>query len=65
MKHIKLFETKRKKKRALKMPERRKKKKKIGIRDFPGGSTVKNLPANAGDRGSISDLGRLHMPQSS
>ena len=46
------------------MPERRKKKK-IGIRDFPGGSTVKNLPANAGDRGSISDLGRFHMPQSS
>ena len=26
---------------------------------------VKNLPTNAGDRGSISDLGRFHMPQSS
>ena len=25
---------------------------------FPGGSVVKNLPANAGDMGSISGLGR-------
>ena len=25
---------------------------------FPGGSVVKNLPAKAGDRGSIPDLGR-------
>ena len=25
---------------------------------FPGGSVVKNLPANAGDAGSILDLGR-------
>ena len=25
---------------------------------FPGGSVVKNLPSNAGDRGSIPDLGR-------
>ena len=26
--------------------------------DFPGGSVVKNLPANAGDAGSIPGLGR-------
>ena len=25
---------------------------------FPGGSVVKNLPANAGDTGSIPELGR-------
>ena len=31
---------------------------------FPGGSVVKNLPANAGDTGSISDRGRSHMPRS-
>ena len=27
--------------------------------DFPVGSVVKNLPANAGDTGSIPGLGRL------
>ena len=27
------------------------------VRDFPGGSVVKNLPANAGDMGSIPGLG--------
>ena len=32
--------------------------------DFPGGSVVKNLPANAGDTGSIPGLGRSHMPWS-
>ena len=26
--------------------------------DFPGGSVVKNLPDNAGDMGSILELGR-------
>ena len=26
--------------------------------DFPGGAVVKNLPANAGDKGSIPCLGR-------
>ena len=31
---------------------------------FAGGSVVKNLPANAGDMGSIPDPGRSHMPQS-
>ena len=31
---------------------------------FLNGSAVKNLPASAGDMGSIPDLGRSHMPQS-
>ena len=31
------------------------------IRDFPAGPVVKNLPANAGDAGSIPGLGRSHM----
>ena len=30
---------------------------------FPGGSVVKNLPANARDTGWIPDLGRFHMPR--
>ena len=30
---------------------------------FPGGSVVKDLPANAGDVGSIPDLGRFLMLQ--
>ena len=34
------------------------------VKGFPGGSVVKNLPANAGDTGSIPDLGRSHMLQS-
>ena len=29
---------------------------------FPGGSMVMNLPADAGDAGSIPDAGRSHMP---
>ena len=32
-------------------------------RGFPGGSVIKNLPANVGDTGPIPDLGRSHMPQ--
>ena len=32
--------------------------------DFPGGTVVKNPPANAGDVGSIPGLGRSHMPRS-
>ena len=32
--------------------------------DIPGGPVVKNLPANAGDMGSVPDLGRFHMPWS-
>ena len=31
------------------------------IQDFPGGAVAKNLPANAGDTGSIPGLGRSHM----
>ena len=31
---------------------------------FPGGAVVKNLPANAGDTGSIPGPGRSHMPRS-
>ena len=31
------------------------------FRDFPGGTVVKNLPANAGDTGSIPGPGRSHM----
>ena len=32
--------------------------------DFPGGAVVQNLPANAGDTGSIPGLRRSYMPQS-
>ena len=31
---------------------------------FPGGTVVKNPPANAGDMGSSPGPGRSHMPQS-
>ena len=31
--------------------------------DFPGGSVVKNPPANAGDTGSSPGSGRSHMPK--
>ena len=31
------------------------------LRDFPGGTVVKNPPANAGDTGSIPGPGRSHM----
>ena len=34
------------------------------LEGFLGGSVVKNPPANAGDTGLISDLGRSHMPRS-
>ena len=33
-------------------------------RGFPGGSVVKNPPANAGDTGSSPGPGRSHMPRS-
>ena len=33
----------------------------IHFRDFPAGTVDKNLPANAGDMGSIPGLGRSHM----
>ena len=31
--------------------------------DFPGGAVVKNLPAKAGDMGSIPGPGRSHTPR--
>ena len=31
---------------------------------FPGGAAVESLPANAGDTGSSTGLGRSHMPRS-
>ena len=34
------------------------------IWDFPGGTVVKNPPANAGDTGSSPSLGRSHMLRS-
>ena len=36
----------------------------IRNRDFPGGTVVKNPPANAGDTGSSPGPGRSHMPRS-
>ena len=41
-------------------PKKNKKQKE----DFPGGPTVKNLPASARDTGSIHGPGRFHMPRS-
>ena len=32
--------------------------------DFPGGTVIKNPPANAGDTGSSPGPGRSHMPWS-
>ena len=46
----------------FKMQKKKKKKKKW--RDLPGGTVVKNPPANAGDAGSSPGLGRSHMPRS-
>ena len=37
---------------------------KVQVLGFPGGSVVKNLPANEGDMGSMPDVGRSHMPRS-
>ena len=33
------------------------------VKDYPGGRMVKNLPAIAGDMGSIPGLERSNMPQ--
>ena len=33
-------------------------------KEFPGGAVDKNLPAEAGDMGSIPGPGRFHMPRS-
>ena len=40
-------------------------RKHIIIRGFPGGSVVKNPPANAEEMGLIPGWGTLHLPQSS
>ena len=37
---------------------------KLDDRGFPGGTVVKNPPANAWDTGSSPGLGRSHMPWS-
>ena len=37
---------------------------KTDIQDFPGGTVVKNPPANTGDTGSSPGPGRSHVPQS-
>ena len=37
---------------------------KIGFKGFPGGTVVKNPPANAGDTGSSPGPGRFHIPRS-
>ena len=37
---------------------------KTGVFVFPGGSVVKNPPANAGDMGSMPGQGRSHRPRS-
>ena len=42
----------------------KRKKKKNNFQGLPGGPVVKNLPANAGDTGSVPRLGRSHMPRS-
>ena len=34
------------------------------VEDFPGGAVDKNLPANAGNIGSVPGLRRCYMPQS-
>ena len=36
----------------------------VDLGDFPGGTVVKNPPANAGDMGLSPGLGRSHMPRS-
>ena len=38
--------------------------KSYSLQGFPGGSVVKNLPANAGDTGSSPGPERSHMPRS-
>ena len=36
----------------------------MGVRGLPDDSVVKNLPANAGDMGSVPGLGRSYVLQS-
>ena len=56
-----------KKKKRKKERKRRKERTRLKIIrywGFPGGTVVKNPPANAGHMGSIPGLGRSHMPRS-
>ena len=46
---------------TLRMQNQKKKKKLMQDQGFPGGSVVKNLPANAGDMGSIPGPQRSYM----
>ena len=39
-------------------------KKLMSNKGYPGGSVVKNMPADTGDMGLIPGLGRSHVPQS-
>ena len=57
-KKINKIKFKKRKKGTVRLHRLKKKK-----RDFPGGTVVKNLPANAGDTGSIPGPGRSHMPR--
>ena len=49
-------------KRAMSGRQKVKNQKRLS-KDFPGDPVVKNLPANAGDMGSIPGLGRFHVPR--
>ena len=48
---------------GLDMEVEERKELRLSSQGFPGGSVVKNPPANAGDTGLIPGLGRSHMPQ--
>ena len=43
--------------------KKKKEKRNSSTADFPGGTVVKNPPANSGDMGSSPGPGRSHMPQ--
>ena len=49
---------------ARKIRRRQHRRLKESILGFPRSSVVEGPPANAGDVGSIADLGRAHMPRS-
>ena len=57
-----LLEVSRRRKLFLFLKHHNNNKSKIKNMDFPGGLVIKNLPANAGDTGSIPGPGRFHMP---
>ena len=53
-----------KKQRSRNKGQKLRQVRKQGQGGFPGGSVIKNPPANAGDTGSIPDPARSHMPRS-